>query len=79
MKRTGKLITLVLVVAMALSLMSVAALADSSSYDDVVAGKWYVQYVDWALEKGLMTGVSETEWAPNTATTRGPVRRCCRG
>ena len=73
MKRTGKLITLVLVVAMALSLMSVAALADSSSYDDVVAGKWYVQYVDWALEEGLMTGISDTEWAPNTATTRGMV------
>ena len=73
MKRTGKLITLVLVVVMALSLMSVAALADSSSYDDVVAGKWYVQYVDWALEEGLMTGISDTEWAPNTATTRGMV------
>jgi len=74
MKRFGKLITLVLVVAMALSLMSVAALAaDSSDYKDVVAGKWYVQYVDWALDKGLMTGISDTEWAPNTATTRGMV------
>ena len=74
MKRFGKLITLVLVVAMALSLMSVAALAaDSSDYKDVVAGKWYVKYVDWALDKGLMTGISDTEWAPNTATTRGMV------
>jgi len=74
MKRTGKLITLVLVVAMALSLMSVAALAaDSSDYEDVVAGKWYVQYVDWALDEGLMTGISDKEWAPNTATTRGMV------
>lgn len=74
MKRFGKLITLVLVVAMALSLMSVAALAaDSSDYKDVVAGKWYVQYVDWALENEFMTGISDTEWAPNTATTRGMV------
>ena len=74
MKRFGKLITLVLVVAMALSLMSVAALAaDSSDFKDVVAGKWYVKYVDWALEKGLMNGISDTEWAPNTATTRGMV------
>jgi hypothetical protein len=74
MKRFGKLITLVLVVAMALSLMSVAALAaDSSDYKDVVAGKWYVQYVDWALEHEFMTGISDTEWAPNTATTRGMV------
>lgn len=74
MKRFGKLITLVLVVAMALSLMSVAALAAASSdYKDVVAGKWYVQYVDWALENDFMTGISDTEWAPNTATTRGMV------
>ena len=74
MKRFGKLITLVLVVAMALSLMSVAALAASSSdYKDVVAGKWYVQYVDWALKNEFMTGISDTEWAPNTATTRGMV------
>ena len=74
MKRTSKILTLVLVIAMVMSLASVAALADSSeTYDDVVAGKWYVQYVDWAVENGLMDGISAKEWAPNTATTRGMV------
>ena len=71
MKKTGKLITLILVVAMALSLMSVAALADSSeTYKDVVAGKWYVQYVDYVVENGLMSGMSEDTFAPNTAVNR---------
>ena len=71
MKKTGKLITLILVVAMTLSLMSVAALADSSeTYKDVVAGKWYVQYVDYVVENGLMSGMSEATFAPNTAVNR---------
>lgn len=71
MKKTGKLITLILVVAMTLSLMSVAALADSSeTYKDVVAGKWYVQYVDYVVENGLMSGMSEDTFAPNTAVNR---------
>ena len=34
---------------------------------------WYIDVVKYALENGLMTGVSETEFAPDLAATRGMV------
>ena len=40
---------------------------------DVQLDDWYIDVVKYALENGLMTGVSETEFAPDLATTRGMV------
>ena len=40
---------------------------------DVQPDDWYIDVVKYALENGLMTGVSETEFAPDLATTRGMV------
>ncbi len=38
---------------------------------DVPAGAWYYDVVKEAYEKGLMNGISETEFAPNQSLTRG--------
>lgn len=40
---------------------------------DVQPDDWYIDVVKYALDNGLMTGVSETEFAPDLATTRGMV------
>ena len=34
---------------------------------------WYAKAVDWAVNKGITTGVSETMFAPDQACTRGQV------
>lgn len=40
---------------------------------DVQPDDGYIDVVKYALDNGLMTGVSETEFAPDLATTRGMV------
>ena len=39
-------------------------------FTDVAEGAWYYDYIVTAYENGLMTGVSETEFAPDVAVTR---------
>ena len=40
------------------------------SFLDVRESDWYYEYVKQAFEKGLMNGISETEFAPNEKLTR---------
>lgn len=40
------------------------------SFTDVADGEWYYEAVGWAAENGIVTGVSETEFAPNNNITR---------
>ena len=40
-------------------------------FTDVAEDAWYYEYVVAAYENGLMVGVSDTEFAPNTEVTRG--------
>ena len=42
-------------------------------FGDLDAGLWYHEAVDYVLEKGLMQGVSTTEFAPNGITTRAQL------
>ncbi|MBQ7936110.1 MAG: S-layer homology domain-containing protein [Clostridia bacterium] len=39
-------------------------------FTDVPADQWYYSYVCWAYEKGLVNGISETEFAPEKPITR---------
>lgn len=41
-----------------------------SSFEDVVQGSWYHAAVEWALENGITTGISETEFAPEQNVVR---------
>jgi len=42
-------------------------------FTDVPAGSYYHDAVLWALEKGITTGVTATQFQPNSACTRGQV------
>lgn len=44
--------------------------AKASPFTDVVSGSWYAKAVYWAYDRGLVTGVSETAFAPNEPVTR---------
>lgn len=39
-------------------------------FADIKAGEWYVQYVQYAWEKGLMTGTADTAFEPKTVMSR---------
>ena len=40
------------------------------SFEDVTADDWYYSAVAWAVSEGIVTGVSETEFAPERAMSR---------
>ncbi len=42
----------------------------SHSFTDVTADKWYSDAVAWAVENGIVNGISETQFAPDTKVTR---------
>lgn len=42
-------------------------------FADIAEGAWFGQAVEYAVEKGLMNGVSESRFAPNATLTRGMV------
>ena len=66
MKRT---IALILTLTMLLGMLPLAAFA--TVFTDVKPGEFYAEAVDWAVEKGITTGL--------TATTFGPMENCTRG
>ena len=39
-------------------------------FDDVSEGEWYSEAVRWASAEGIVTGVDESSFAPNTPVTR---------
>ena len=43
---------------------------EESSFEDVEPGSWYHAPVEWALEQGITTGISETEFAPGRNVIR---------
>lgn len=43
---------------------------EESSFADVELGSWYHAPVEWALETGITSGVSETEFAPEENVSR---------
>lgn len=45
----------------------------SLPFTDVADGAWYYDAVVYAYDKGLMTGTSATEFAPDVTMTRGMI------
>ena len=45
----------------------------SEIFIDVAPNAWYKDAVQYAYDNGLMTGVSDTEFAPDATTTRGMI------
>lgn len=42
-------------------------------FTDIEPGSWYEEVVQFAYDKGIMTGTSDTTFEPNTTTTRGMI------
>ncbi len=42
----------------------------TNSFEDVTEGLWYTNYVAWAKENGIASGVTETTFNPNSNLTR---------
>lgn len=52
------------------SFVNAALQADGGIYSDVVLNSWYYDAVEYMNERGIMSGVSETSFDPNTQITR---------
>ncbi len=70
MKKTRKLLSLLLAVLMLTALLPVSALAASLPFKDVPADAWYYPVVKEAYEKGITNGTSQTTFEPNATVTR---------
>ena len=44
--------------------------ASNTEFTDVTTEKYYANYVSWGAENGVVKGISETEFAPESAVTR---------
>jgi len=42
-------------------------------YDDIIAGAWYVDYVQWAFNNEFMTGTGAKTFAPHSPTTQATI------
>lgn len=49
------------------------AVASSSTFSDVPAGKWYTNAVIWASENDVVSGVGHGKFAPDTNVTRQQI------
>lgn len=45
----------------------------TAPFTDVSPDEWYSEAVAWGYESGIISGVSETEFAPNTSITREQI------
>ncbi len=70
-----QLCSLLTALALAVGLLPSAAHAaeNAPSFADVPAAAWYADAVQYVYENGLMTGVSESEFAPDGTATRGQI------
>ena len=70
MKKTRKLLSLLLAVLMLASVLPMGALAAALPFTDVPQDAWYYPVVREAYEKGITNGVTRTTFEPNATVTR---------
>ena len=63
-------LTRAMVVQMLYSLEGKPAVVSGGNFTDVKASDWYADAVNWAASKGIVSGYSETTYAPNDSVTR---------
>lgn len=64
-----KIVSLILLLAMILSLSVSALAADTSSFDDVSQSNWAYQYVEQAAKEGWVGGVGDNQFNPDGKVT----------
>lgn len=65
-----RILSLVLALALVMSLLPFAVAADSTQFTDVDKNGWYKSYVDDVVSKGYFKGTSATTFEPETYMTR---------
>ena len=65
-----RILAAVLLPIVLIGMLSISAFAENPQFDDVPAGAWYADAVRYASEHGLMLGVGNDCFAPETAMTR---------
>ncbi len=70
MKKTGKLLSLVLAVLLFAPLLPLRALSAELPFTDVPQDAWYFPVVREAYEKGITNGTTRTTFEPNATVTR---------
>ncbi|MBR3077985.1 MAG: S-layer homology domain-containing protein [Oscillospiraceae bacterium] len=68
-KKLSRIVALMLAVIMSFSMLLVPV--EAASFKDVSNKAWYKAAVDYVAERGWMSGVSSTTFAPNMKVTRG--------
>ena len=66
-KLTSLILALMMCVGM---LVSVAAPISAAKFTDVADGQWYTEAVNWAVNRGVTTGTSETTFSPDMTCDR---------
>lgn len=66
-----KLLSYILALVILLSVGIPASAATAAQFTDVDPAEWYYEAVDYAAQKGIMNGVSDTTFAPAKNITRG--------
>ena len=66
-KLTSLILALIMCVGM---LVSVATPISASKFTDVADGQWYTEAVNWAVNRGVTTGTSETTFSPDMTCDR---------
>ncbi len=64
---------LVLILAVLLFTALLTGTAYAATYGDVSSDAWYAEAVNYVSDQGLMTGVSDNAFAPDSAVTRGMI------
>jgi hypothetical protein len=48
---------------------------NATEFSDVTSGEWYVPYINWAAEAGVVTGKSAGVFAPDEEVTREEIAK----
>ena len=70
MKKSTRLMAILLAIITILSVIPMSAFAAASSFTDVPQNAWYYEPVTYMAENGYMSGTGDNKFSPNQTTTR---------
>lgn len=70
MKKSTRLMSILLAIVTVLSVLPMSALAAGASFTDVPANAWYYEPVTYMASNGYMSGTGDNKFSPNQTTTR---------
>lgn len=73
MKRSKRILSLLLSIVMILGMLPMSALAANGAFSDVKTSDWFYDDVRYVCEKGLMDGTGSNTFNPKATTTRGMI------